>query len=175
MTTLPDKHLAASRPTSRAQQRLLTMRLYRQAKFKGRTPKSWLIRFRKLVERGFANGYDHIKTGSRMSSSVADTLLSALESAASERAGHKRCLTLESLDRSAAGKKGGSVLADRKGAEVEAKIDAFRASHPLDRQLVAAKVARWWVKTHEGEPQRQQRTKAVRKLTRQLRRRKLAS
>ena len=82
MTTSQDEHLAAWRPTSRAAQRLIVMRLYRQAKFKGRTPKSWLIRFRKLVERGFLNGYDHIKTGSRTSSSVADTLLSALEPAA---------------------------------------------------------------------------------------------
>lgn len=167
--------MLASRPTSRAQQRLLTMRLYRQAKIKGRRPKSWLISFRKLVESGFVGGYDHIKTGSRTSFLVAETLLSALEPAASERIQDIRCRTLESLDKSDAGEKGRIAQRNRWLEALETKIVAFRASHPLVRHLVAAKVARWWVQTHEWELEGQTRTKAVRALTRQLRRWKLAS
>lgn len=175
MTTSPAEHLAASRPTSRAAQRLIVMRLYSQAKFKGRTPKSWLIRFRKLVESGFVDGYDHIKTGSRTSCLVAETLLSALEPAASEHAREVRSSTLNGLDRIAAGKKGGRVLADSQYTGAKKKADAFRASHPKAIDPVAAKVARWWIHTREGELKGQDRTKAIRNLTRQLRRRKLAS
>lgn len=175
MTTSEEEQMLISRPTSRAQQLLLTMRLYRQAKFKGRRPKSWLISFRKLVESGFVGGYDHIRTDSKTSFLVAAALLSALEPAASERTQDIRRRTLNGLDKKADGKKGGSVRADSKYTEAKKKVDAFRALHPKAAGPVACRVARWWVETHEGKLEGQERTKAIRKITRQLRRRKLAS
>jgi hypothetical protein len=158
-------------------QYLQTRRARTQAKLRGRRPKSWLIEFRKRVESGLEDGYDHIQrqSGSRSSPTVAETLLSALKPAASERAREVRSSTLNGLDRTAAGKKGGRVRADSKYTEAKKKVDAFRASHPKAIDLVACRVARWWVQTHEGKLEGQERTKAIRKLTRQLYRRKLAS
>lgn len=175
MTASNEEQQQAPRPTSRAAQRMLTMRLYPIAKLKGRRPKSWLFRFRKLVEAGLIAGYDYMKTSSRSSTSLGNTLLSALASAAAEHASDSRCRTLDSLDKSDAAQKGRTALDARRREELNAKIDAFRTSHSNASNLVAFKVARWWVQTHESELHGEERKKAIRRLTRQLRRRKLAS
>ena len=127
----------------RAIQRHQTLFLYRKQKLKGRPPKNWLVRFRKLVMLGVVPGYDHLRkpyTGGML-----DHLL-PLSDFELDHNEWVRSQTLSKQNPRIAGAASGKARRDKRTTECAQVIKAYRAAHLGDPGTPLSRgVARWWL------------------------------